>query len=519
MAAAGAFAFLAVGLAILVRTWSDAAFLAEFEIAWLPWFFVASAVVFLPATIGYAWLARRHGSVRLNTALLALLTSGMLASAAAGLGRAAIFATVLGLSVATPLANVVCWNTILARLDSRQARRLIPLLGGVATLGAIVAGVVGAALAAGLGSDALLWTAVAVMAAMLPLPRILAGSWRPAGEAPTSGSVREGIQSLGRNQLLVVVGLATFLMAITTNIIDYQFKAHLQASLDRQAMGVFLARFHATTNTAVLAIHFFAVGPILRRFGVGIAFGLHPAVVLVGSLVTLWVPTLMAVVGLRFVDILLKFTFHKDTHDLVLNPVPAYDRHQAMVFLKGSIYPLGGIAAGLVLALATGLGIDPAMTAGALVLGFAGAWLSLAGRVRQLYLHQISEGLAIPLRPRPRAPEPAPDALLEKLRAHIAELRHLERRLQRTRDEACSRRIAVELDRLFLGLGRLVDDPRALEAAAERYLHGSRSERAGAVELLDTLLHGHRLPEAAELLDSLAIDSGPGLFGGASRPH
>ena len=42
--ATGTFAFLAVALAIAMRTWSDAVFLTTFDASWIPWLFVASAL-------------------------------------------------------------------------------------------------------------------------------------------------------------------------------------------------------------------------------------------------------------------------------------------------------------------------------------------------------------------------------------------------------------------------------------------------------------------------------------------
>jgi hypothetical protein len=74
------------------------------------------------------------------------------------------------------------------------------------------------------------------------------------------------------------------------------------------------------------------------------------------------------------------------------------------------------------------------------------------------------------------------------------------------------------LDQLFETLGELIGDPRAVGAAAQRYLHGSGSERAYAVELLDTLLDTHRVPAATDLLDSLSRDRSRGLLQTESRP-
>ena len=56
-----------LGLAILIRTWSDAAFLGKFDVDVLPIFFAFSAVVFLPTTAIYTWLSKRIAPVVLNT--------------------------------------------------------------------------------------------------------------------------------------------------------------------------------------------------------------------------------------------------------------------------------------------------------------------------------------------------------------------------------------------------------------------------------------------------------------------
>ena len=64
--ATGTFAFLAVAFAIALRTWCDAVFLTTFDASWIPWLFVASALVFVPATFCYAWLAPRIGALWLK---------------------------------------------------------------------------------------------------------------------------------------------------------------------------------------------------------------------------------------------------------------------------------------------------------------------------------------------------------------------------------------------------------------------------------------------------------------------
>jgi hypothetical protein len=308
-------------------------------------------------------------------------------------------------------------------------------------------------------------------------------------------------------------------MALTTNVIDYQFKAFAQEALAPESLGVFFGRFHGATNFAVLLVQFFVAPIVMRRFGVGFSVALHPVVVLLGAVLTLFVPVFAAIVMLRFADTLFKFTFHKNSNDLALTPVPDHDRHQAMVFIKGIVYPLGGIAAGLLLWVSSLLGFDAMSAGGFLVLGLGSSWFVMARRVRSQYVQQIGEKLSIEVRPvRGPAPDPGPASLMRELQRLVREIRELQSRMHYQAEAEIGTAIAEALDRLFETLGELIGDPRAVGEAAQRYLHGSGSERAYAVEFLDTLLDTHRVPAATDLLDSLSRDRSRGLLQTESPP-
>ena len=181
-------------------------------------------------------------------------------------------------------------------------------------------------------------------------------------------------------------------MAIATNVVDYLFKVKLQSTLTPQELGPFFARFHAISNLAILFIQLTVLTPILQRFGVKHSFRLYPGFLLTIGSVCFFYAHLWCFTLLRGVDTVMKFTFHQNTENLVMTPVPFLERTQSKVFLKGIIYPLGGLVAGILIFL-----IDFTSYAlfGALVimLIICSIWLWILHRIHYHYIQQLALNL------------------------------------------------------------------------------------------------------------------------------
>ncbi len=499
----GLFAFLAVAVAILIRTWCDTAFLTWFDVAWLPLLFVVSAIAFAPATLGYAWMARRFPLVPLNTVLLLLFAAMTGACHFFGAGKWPVFAAILVLSIVSPLVNVVCWSVVLERLSSRQARRLIPLVGGSSTAGAVGGGTLGALLINTVGTGSLVWVVALILLLMLPLPRLVAGSWSMGRHESTESETtfREGIRALGSNKLLRVVGAATFLMAVTTNLVDFVLKAHLQANLTPDQIGLFFANFHSITNLAVLVVQLVMVTRVIDRIGIGPSFALHPVLVLVGALACVIFPVLGMVAVLRGVDTMVKFTFQANTQNMVLTPVPLLERTQAKVFLKGMIYPLGGLAAGAILTVVALFAQSTGPVVPVIVAALSVVWLVTANRVQDVYRGQLEDNLLVEVRPGLTGEATSPDELRQALRAHLSALGTLH---ERAKDETARAEIRSRLDDFFLAFGILVGDSDGVAQTASRFREGDEQSRSDAVELLDGLCRDQGINDAGTVLEMLA---------------
>lgn len=355
---ASSFSFGAVALAIFFRTWSDTLFLSHFSVDQIPIFYIWSAFAFAPVTMAYSWLSKRLPPVQLNT--ITLLSFAGLSSFCARLPSTPIliFIILLMMSLVSPLVNAICWSVILERLDSLQSKRLIPIISSAATIGAICAGGLAAEVIELGGLAALITLISCTLVCLAALPRAMLGgrevnlSRKEAKRSPSKTTLWSGLGQLAplmQNSLLSVTMVATLMMATTTNLVDFLFKAEVQQNIAVEDLGPFLARFHALTNLLIFILQFFVLNKLTGKLGLKSAYSLYPSSLFTFGTICLFPVGWFGLVVLRGVDTLMKFTVYTNTENLVLTPVPFVLRTQVKVLLKGAIYPLGGLIAGVMI--------------------------------------------------------------------------------------------------------------------------------------------------------------------------
>lgn len=546
---------LAVAEAVLIRTFSDARFLATFPVAWLPFFFLANALLFLPATFTYGALSRRLPRHVLHVAMLGLFAVVSLASLWALVSQALVFAVVLLLAVVSPLVNVVAWSSILGRLNSREARRLVPLVSAGATLGGIVAGLLAIPFIRLLGVDRLLLpiAGINVLLAVLVARRrrgsleseaggdvggrtlsLVApgseGSRSATETADHSRAMPPGRRDLLANRLLMLLSAAVLLMSLSSNLAEYAFKDVLQRHylLEVGKLAIFLAYFNSLTNILILLVQLFFVGRAVRLIGLQSAFALHPLVMLLGLLSFALFPVLPVVACWRLADGLFKFAFHGPILEMAVTPVPRGLRDRGRALLKGTMHPLGGFLAG---ALLLGGGLLVEETLWKVLPGVAlagGLWLYLALNLKGRYLEQLrstlgdtrpgpvlvpSTGLSAgaaeaPIRQKGEGQGEGKGEVAAELRTRSGVIRLVDGQVRILQQAVAAGGLRGEeleraLDRLFELLAAL-GDRATVDLVHRRYQRGDLTTKAVALELLEMHLEERRVAEAVELLETLA---------------
>lgn len=406
---AASFSFGAVALAIFFRTWSDTLFLTYFSVDQIPIFYIWSAFAFAPVTMLYTWLSHIIPPVKLNT--ITLLSFALLSSMCASLPEKPllIFIILLLMSLVSPLVNAICWSVILERLDSLQSKRLIPLISSASTIGAICAGGLAAEVIEVGGLTGLITLISFTLIGLATLPRAVLGAQKQKTkkkeiEPPKRISFWSGLSQLRplmQHSLLAITMIATLLMAITTNLVDYLFKAEIQQNIPIHEIGPFLARFHAITNLLIFLLQIFVLNKLTQRLGLKWAYSLYPSSLFTVGAICLTPLHWFSIILLRGVDTLMKFTVYTNTENLILTPVPFVLRTQVKVLLKGAIYPLGGLIAGLLITLITTFSpqetaVKVNITLG-LTLALSTLWIYLTRSAQKHYLAQLARNLKLPI--------------------------------------------------------------------------------------------------------------------------
>jgi hypothetical protein len=356
-----AFAFLALGAQTVASIAADALFVSTFSLGDLSRFSAIASTIRVVVAFGYAALAARIATARLDRVLLALTAVLFVASGALtrGGGREIIYAVCLLQLLLPPLLPLFAFNAILGCFRPRQAKRILPLVAAAATLGTMAASAGARASASMIGAAPLFFVAAAMCLPALPIPSLLAARATEAGvgEAPIVRGSAPGfvatIQGTLRDFRDVPVARLVVLVAIASSagstFADFAFKAALKAEYSRDALAAFLGTFNVLSNGLVLLVQLFVASRFVGRFGVRASLQAAPAsLVAFGPLFGL-VPGVPVAVTVKLSDLVTRYGLGGSTADLVLTPAPPPVRTRAKVFVKGVASPLGALISSLAL--------------------------------------------------------------------------------------------------------------------------------------------------------------------------
>jgi AAA family ATP:ADP antiporter len=374
----------------------------------LPWVYLAVAVISLPVLLLYSRAAVR---IRLPILILAgtlLHVLGLvLFFYLFGLGHnwvAALYYLWLGMAFAIAVSQF--WTYANQVFDPRQARRLFAFIGAGGLLGAVLGGLLAAAVTRFTGTR---FTLLAAAALLLSLPMLVVLIERVRGSVPAVKrsrrslryeEARGGLRTLRGSRLLALIALLMLASVMIGQLVGWQFFYYVEQHTDAldQRTSVIAYAFILIGVVGFLFQLIFT-GRIHRVLGVGVGMRVLPGTVMLAQLAvvlaTVITPAAAVVYPLVWFLYLgensLRHSVDQATRELLFMPVSEELRVKAKAFIDVFVQRLGkGTAAVLILVT---LKFLPVAYVSVLTLVLAVGWMVITLRTRREYVTAFRDGL------------------------------------------------------------------------------------------------------------------------------
>jgi HEAT repeat protein len=357
----GSFLLLNTANTTVLSAAKNGLFLSVYPSGMIPQAVIAGA--FLTAVVAVVFTGYVAGTARRSLATgltVALLASVLACRVLFGIDPRNSFVVYLWLSAVQVLMLTHAWDYAGDLLTGRQAKRLLPLIGVGASLGAIFGGTGVAPAAIAIGTENLLWISSALLALALPLLWAIPEPVREAEESTDHlGAVKgfvqrasRGMRSVAGNKLLRLLAVGLIALTLTGTLIDLQLKFLLQESFSRDRITAIYGLLSAVVGAGTLVLQLWAARVLFPRFGVSLAAMLHGGLLVLAAGGVAVFGGLAMLVAAQALDDILQFSLQKPVEQVSLLPFPLRVKSVALATLGGVLRPLskasgGGIALAL----------------------------------------------------------------------------------------------------------------------------------------------------------------------------
>ena len=335
----------------------DALLFVRFGVDSLPPMIALSGVAIMLATFGYAAVMSRVGLARLLPPVAWGLAALLLVErAVVETDRPVIYAIIwLTEQVIVLVTFTMMWGAAGDACDTRQAKRLFPLLASAGITGGFVGNVLTGPLASTFGTANLLVVHAALLVGVGFLVRGVAARFFTRSSRASTGALdelRAGLRATRGSPLFRLTSVAGFSFSLLFFLVVVPFAEIVTASFDGDAaVAAFLGYFSAASTAASLLVSLLVTNRLLRGLGVVGAVMVVPVVYGLGF--ALWsvsftLATAAVVRGAQWIAVnAIGATAWQALFNVVRPPV----RGHVMAFITAVPTQLGVIAAGVALTL------------------------------------------------------------------------------------------------------------------------------------------------------------------------
>ena len=396
---------------VFFETAASASFLARFESRFIPWVYLAAAVVNIVTGSIYARMQKRASFSGLMKGtlwfLLALVVTVRLGFAVSTVAWVA-FAGLVSYRIISSLTDLEYWAVASRIYDVRQAKRLFGFVG----TGEVVARIAGAfcvpfLVRLGGVSNLMELSAGALALCIFFLGRVLHGvpgvharAPEPTAAAPRS-TLREGLQEIVSSPYLVVVVTVAVLATFGKYFVDFAFLEQISTvSKGEVELASLLGLFSGLTQTLSLLTRVFVSRPLLARLGIRVGVLILPLAHTLCALLTILAgvfgpgaAVFWLVIGNQGIYKTLKHPIDNASFKVLYQPLKPEQRLGVQIAVEIIFSPaVVGVAGAVMLLFSSVIHYDPVLFSGVLFVVFL-AWVFAARAAGRGYARKLVEML------------------------------------------------------------------------------------------------------------------------------
>lgn len=354
--------FLLMGAGLAIGRGSvDALFFKRYGFEYLPVMFVLYGLLLAVVSMVYAAYADRLPSekffITVLVSLAVILASTWLVMFAQ-VTELVYPAYFLVYEVSSEVLMMHALFYLSQNFETRQSKRLSPLIFAAAQMGRITGGVTLSLASGPLGVQnlALLWILVCGVSVVLVIRRHrfvgISPYYRPGkkgrtGLKHTLEQVSQGLRFARRSTLLKAASFALFFMVVTHYIVCYSVnRIYSQTFRTEETLSAFFGALTAVTAGGALVIQLFGTGRLLRRFGIKKVNLVFPVTSIISYLLLISSFTFPVALAASFNKDALMAAIRNPTRNLFFNALPDYMQGRGRASLLAVVLPAALVVTG-----------------------------------------------------------------------------------------------------------------------------------------------------------------------------
>ena len=339
----------------------EALFLARFGARFLPYMYIGLGIVTFVASLVVTAMFERLSKRRLYISMPVILSAILVvARLLVGFKFEWIYPVLwLSMYLLWTLQNLVCWGVAAAILDTRQVKRLFPLLSAGSILGVAIGGLLTQPLVSLIGTENLIlvWAAslLLVLGLLVPLTRRIQEpfipSWHKSGRL--SEEIQRGYQFVRQSSFMKWFSVGAVLFSILFFSLAFPFFSSTAAQFpDDNALAGFLGAFQGVTTGVALFTSLLIANRLYARAGYMGAMLIFSLIYMAGFSLLAVFQVFTGLVAFRFLQMAWLDGIASPAFQGVFNIVPQERREQTRAFVNGVPEQIGTVMGGLILLLA-----------------------------------------------------------------------------------------------------------------------------------------------------------------------